>query len=67
LTYALDRGYTQQNRGDITVDIIEEIAQQSNGDILCIVQAANEMPEHYSIEEKLRAGMEEVTGAPVKI
>jgi hypothetical protein len=49
------------------MDIIGEIMTQENGTILNIMQAANEMPDTYSIEEKLRAGMEEVTGAPVII
>lgn len=34
------------------------IAQRDNADILCIIQAASEMPDTYTVEEKLTAGLE---------
>lgn len=43
------------------VDIIDELMRRTNGEILNAIQAASEMPDTYTVEEKLKAGLEEVT------
>lgn len=40
------------------MDIIDRIMRRTNADILCIIQAASEMPDTYTVEEKLEAGLE---------
>lgn len=40
------------------MDVIDMITQRTDADILCIIQAASEMPDTYSVEERLTAGLE---------
>lgn len=44
------------------MDIIDRLMRLDNGGILNAIQAASEMPDTMSVEEKLEAGYSEVTG-----
>lgn len=42
------------------MDVIDRIMRLTNGQILNALQAASEMPDTYSVEEKLEAGLAEI-------
>lgn len=42
--------------------ILSQIQARPQGDIACIIQAANEMPEEYTLEQALEAGYQEIVG-----